>query len=135
MTPELKPKTPELKPKTPELKPKTLDLKLPKLKTKRRLRFWLRWRQTQEEKGFPDRKRLENEVPGLQKAPRERQIRLPEAPGSASGGARSAPRGLRGAQQGPREGSSGPPGTPWGRPERPGGFKHRKIKDKQTKAP
>ena len=44
MTPELKPKTPELKPKTPELMPRTLDLKLPKLKTKRRLRFRLRWR-------------------------------------------------------------------------------------------
>ena len=40
--PKLKPKTPELKRKTPELK--TLDLKAPELKTKRRLRFRLRWR-------------------------------------------------------------------------------------------
>ena len=59
MTPELKPKTPELKPKTPELKPKTLDLKLPKLKTKRRLRFRLRWPRTPEEEALPERKRLE----------------------------------------------------------------------------
>ena len=57
MTPELKPKPPELKPKTPELKLKTPDLKLPKLKTKRRLRFWLRWRKTQEEKRLPGKKK------------------------------------------------------------------------------
>ena len=138
MTPELKPKTPELKPKTPELKPKTLDLKLPKLKTKRRLRFWLRWRQTQEEKGFPERKRLENEVPGLQKAPRERQETArsapgapsvppgasksrQERPGSPSGGTRSAPKGPRGVQR------RHPLGRPGGRPGPPGGFKNTKI--------
>ena len=58
MTPELKPKTPELKPKTPELEPKTLDLKLPKLlKTKRRLRFWLRWRKTPKEKSLSGEKK------------------------------------------------------------------------------
>ena len=56
MSPELKPKTPELKPKTPELKPGTLDLKLP-LKTKRRLRFRLRWRRTPKQKAFPERKK------------------------------------------------------------------------------
>ena len=57
MSPELKPKTPELKPKTPELMPRTLDLKLPKLKTKRRLRFRLRWRRTPKQKAFPERKK------------------------------------------------------------------------------
>ena len=57
MNPELKPNTPELKPKTPELKPSTLDLKLPKLKTKRRLRFRLRWRRTPKQKAFPERKK------------------------------------------------------------------------------
>ena len=57
MSPELKPKTPELKPKTPELKPRTLDLKLPKLKTKRRLRFRLRWRRTAKQEAFPERKK------------------------------------------------------------------------------
>ena len=105
MTPELKPMTPELKPKTPELKPKTLDLKLPKLKTKRRLRFWLRWRQTQEEKGFPERKRLENDVPGLQKAPRERQetarsalgAPAPPEPAPRARRTRVGPAGLQGS--------------------------------------
>ena len=53
-TPELKPK-----PKIPELKSKTLDLKAPELKTKRRLRFRLRWRRTPKQIAFPERKKTE----------------------------------------------------------------------------
>ena len=90
---------------------------------------------------FPVRKRLENEVPGLQKAPRERQETArsapgapsvppgasksrQERPGSASGGARSAPRGPWGAQQG----SSGAPERPHLDPPAPPKTFNNKIK-------
>ena len=92
-------------------------------------------------KSFRKEKRLENEVPGLQTAPRERQETArsapgapsvppgasksrQERPGSASGGARSAPRGPRGApgrlHLGPPGASGGPPGPP-GAPRGPPG--------------
>ena len=57
-------------------------------------------------KSFPVRKRLENEVPGLQKAPRERQETARSAPGAPS-----VPPGASKSRQkrGPREPPFGPP--------------------------
>ena len=99
-------------------------------------------------KSFPVRKRLENEVPGLYKAPRERQETARSAPGapsvppravkSALGAPQEAPGALQedpaGLQEGPiwtpQERLEGPGdrlGPPGGRPGPPGGFKNTKI--------
>ena len=65
----------------------------------------MRWRRTPKQTAFPERKRLENEVRGLQKAPRERQETAPEAlrqrPRCAPGPPQEASRAPR---DGPRRG-------------------------------
>ena len=65
-------------------------------------------------KSFPVRKRLENEVPGLQKAPRERQETARSAPGAPSvpPGASKSRQERHGSAAG-REAPFGPPRSVW----------------------
>ena len=87
-----------------------------------------------------EKKRLENEVPGLQTAPRERQETArrprpvksaPGAPQEAPGALQEDPGGLPGgsisAPQERLEGLRDPLGRPGGRPGLPGGAKNTKI--------